>query len=146
MIKERYVNLEVARLLKDKSFDEECFAEYANKSCTKEYYDDYWEHKVSQKIKPGELIVPLIDKDKKYHIYGDTIPAPTQARACDWVRARNVLITYDLAPVGTALMVKVYKRVYDDPDFPWTEGITIIRSTLEEAINEALKYALEKLL
>lgn len=42
-------------------------------------------------------------------------------------------------------MVKVYKRT-QDPDFPWTEAITIIRDTLEEAINEALKYALEKLL
>lgn len=145
MIKERYVNLEVARLLRDKGFDEGCFAEYANKSCTKEYYDDYWEHKVSQKIKPGELIVPLIDKDKKYHIYGDTIPAPTQQVAVDWMRTREILITYDLAPIGTKLMVKVYKRT-QDPDFPWTEGITIIRDTLEEAINDALKYALEKLL
>jgi hypothetical protein len=61
------------------------------------------------------------------------------------MRTKDVLITYDLAPIGTTLMVKVYKRT-QDPDFPWTEGITIIRSTLEEAINEALKYALEKLL
>ena len=61
------------------------------------------------------------------------------------MRTKDVLITYDLAPIGTKLMVKVYKRTQDQ-DFPWTEEITIIRSTLEEAINEALKYALEKLL
>ena len=73
------------------------------------------------------------------------VVAPTQQTAIDWMRTKDVLITYDLAPIGTTLMVKVYKRT-QDPDFPWTEGITIIRSTLEDAINEALKYALEKLL
>lgn len=146
MIKERYVNFEVARLLKDKGFDEECFAKYANESCTEKYYDDYRERMMSWEIKSGELIIPLIDRDK-YDIYGDTIPAPTQQMACDWVRIKEVLITYDLAPLGAkVIMVKVYKRVYDDPNYDWTEGITIIRSTLEEAINEALKYALEKLL
>lgn len=124
MIKERYVNLEVARLLRDKGFNEECIGYYV---------DD--EHNI------------------KYSLLGETnstwesrcCSAPTQQVAVDWMRTREILITYDLAPIGTKLMVKVYKRT-QDPDFPWTEGITIIRSTLEEAINEALKYALEKLL
>lgn len=144
MIEERYVNPEVARLLMDKGFNEDCFAKYADGSCTEKYYDDYRERMMSWEIKSGELIIPSIDRDK-YDIYGDTIPAPTQQMACDWMRTKDVLITYDLAPIGTTLMVKVYKRT-QDPDFPWTEGITIIRSTLEEAINEALKFALEKLL
>ena len=144
MIKERYVNLEVARILRDKGFNEDCFAKYANGSCTEKYYDDYRERMMSWEIKPGELIIPCVDRDK-YDIYGDTIPASTQQMAVDWMRTKEVLITYDLAPIGTTLMVKVYKRT-QDPDFPWTEGITIIRSTLEEAINDALKYALEKLL
>lgn len=125
MIKERYVNLEVAKLLRDKGFDEECVGYYINDE----------------------------PDDVKYSLLGETnstwesrcCSAPTQAMAVDWVRTKDVLITYDLAPVGTTLMVKVYKRT-QDPDFPWTEGITIIRSTLEDAINDALKYALEKLL
>ena len=144
MIEERYVSPEVARLLRDKGFNEDCFAKYADGSCTEKYYDDYRERMMSWEIKPGELIIPSIDRDK-YDIYGDTIPAPTQQMACDWVQTKEILITYDLAPIGTTLMVKVYKRT-QDPDFPWTEGITIIRDTLEDAINEALKYALEKLL
>ena len=144
MIEERYVSPEVARLLRDKGFNEDCFAKYADGSCTEKYYDDYRERMMSWEIKPGELIIPSIDRDK-YDIYGDTIPAPTQQVACDWVQTKEILITYDLAPIGTTLMVKVYKRT-QDPDFPWTEGITIIRDTLEDAINEALKYALEKLL
>ena len=109
MIKERYVNLEVARLLRDKGFNEDCFAKYANGSCTEKYYDDYRERMMSWEIKPGELIIPCVDRDK-YDIYGDTIPASTQQMAVDWMRTKEVLITYDLAPIGTTLMVKVYKR------------------------------------
>lgn len=123
MVKERYVNLEVARLLRDKGFDEGCYGYYY---C-------------------GKLTF-LYDHLNKNSEHTDLlISAPTQQVTVDWVRTKEVLITYDLAPIGTTLMVKVYKRT-QDPDFPWTEAITIIRDTLEEAINEALKYALEKLL
>ena len=123
MIKERYVNLEVARLLRDKGFDEGCCGYYY---CG--------------------VLTFLYDRLNKNSEHTNLlISAPTQQMAVDWVRTKDVLITYDLAPIGTTLMVKVYKRT-QDTDFPWTEGITIIRSTLEETINEALKYALEKLL
>lgn len=123
MIKERYVNLEVARLLRDKGFDEGCYGYYY---C-------------------GKLTF-LYDRLNKNSEHTDLlISAPTQQVAVDWMRTREILITYDLAPVGTTLMVKVYKRT-QDPDFPWTEAITLIRDTLEDAINVALKYALEKLL
>lgn len=123
MVKERYVNLEVARLLRDKDFDEGCYGYYY---C-------------------GKLTF-LYDRLNKNSEHTDLlISAPTQQVAVDWMRTKEILITYDLAPIGTTLMIKVYKRT-QDPDFPWTEGITIIRDTLEEAINDALKYALEKLL
>ena len=131
--------LEIKALMKD------CFAKYADGSCTEKYYDDYREHMMSWEIKPGELIIPCVDRDK-YDIYGDTIPAPTQQMACDWVQTKDALITYDLAPIGTKLIVKVYKRVYGDQDYDWEYKITIVRDTLEDAINDALKYALEKLL
>ena len=124
MIKERYVSLEVARLLRDKGFNEGTYGFY---------------------FKGGELLFNYDRLQINSEHTNLVISAPTQQVAVDWMRTRDVLITYDLAPVGTTLMVKVYKRT-QDPDFPWTEGITIIRSTLEEAINDALKYALEKLL
>ena len=124
MIKERYVNPEVARLLRNKGFNEGTYGFY---------------------YKGGELLFNYERLQINSEHTNLLISAPTQQVACDWMRIKDILITYDLAPIGTTLMVKVYKRT-QDPDFPWTEGITIIRSTLEEAINEALKYALEKLL
>ncbi len=124
MIKERYVNFEAAKLLRDKGFNEGCYGYYY---CGGELSFSY-----------GRLNI------NSEHT-NNLISAPTQQMACDWMRTKDVLITYDLAPIGTKLMVKVYKKVYDDPNHTWTEEITIVRDTLEEAINDALKYALEKL-
>lgn len=135
MIKERYVNPEVARLLRDKGFNEDCYTYYDNNDTIDRFEEGCCFDNVSY---PWEVSYDVSEAEKY-------VIAPTQQMACDWVRTKDVLITYDLAPVGTTLMVKVYKKT-QDPDFPWTEGITIIRSTLEEAINDALKYALEKLL
>lgn len=125
MIKERYVNLEVARLLRDKGFDEGCYGYYY---C-------------------GKLTF-LYDRLNKNSEHTDLlVSAPTQQVAVDWMRTREILITYDLAPIGTTLMIKVYRRgVCDGQICDWVEATTIIRDTLEEAINDALKYALEKLL
>ena len=61
MIKERYVNFEVAKLLRDKGFDECVHA---------------W-HNVYDKVNLDFRIV--IDAP---HLQ---IPAPTQAMACDWI-------------------------------------------------------------
>ena len=135
MIEERYVNPEVARLLMDKGFNEECYTYYDSNDTIDRFEEGCCFDNTSY-----PWGVPYdVSEAKEY------VVAPTQQMACDWVRTKDVLITYDLAPIGTTLMVKVYKRTRD-PDFPWTEAITIIRSTLEEAINVALKYALEKLL
>lgn len=124
MIKERYVNLEVARLLRDKGFNEGTYGFYY---C-------------------GELLFNYERLQINSKHTNLLVSAPTQQVACDWMRTRDVLITYDLAPIGTTLMVKVYKEVYDGSSYDWVEATTIIRDTLEDAINDALKYALEKLL
>ncbi len=124
MIKERYVNLKVAKLLRDKGFNEGCYGFY---------YDG------------GELSFSYGRLNINSEHTNQLISAPTQQMACDWVRTKDVLITYDLAPIGTKLMVKVYKRIYGDQDYDWEYKITTVRNTLEEAINDALKYALEKL-
>lgn len=135
MIEERYVSPEVARLLRDKGFNEDCYTFYDSDDTIDRFEEGCCFDNTSY-----PWGVPYdVSEAEKY------VVAPTQAMAVDWMRTKDVLITYDLAPIGTTLMVKVYKRT-QDPNFPWTEGITIIRSTLEEAINEALKYALEKLL
>ena len=73
-----------------------------------------------------------------------SIPAPTQQVACDWCQEKDVLITYDLSnPFNDKLIVKVYREDYD---LDWVEATTIIRDTLETAINAALEYALKNLI
>lgn len=84
MIEERYCSYEVSNLLQEKGFKQECFAKYAKETCTEKYYDDYRERMISWTIKPGELIIPSIDRDK-YEIYGTVIFAPTHQMACDWI-------------------------------------------------------------
>lgn len=77
MIKERYVNQEVAKLLRDKGFDEKCIGYYY---C-------------------GEFTL-LYDRPNKNSEHTEWfVSAPTQAMACDWMRTRGVLITLD--PIGT---------------------------------------------
>lgn len=136
MIKERYVNLEVARLLRDKGFNEDCYTYYDNNNTIDRFEEGCCFDNVSY---PWGVSYDVSEAEKY-------VVAPTQQMACDWVRTKDVLITYDLAPIGTKLMVKVYKRIYGDQDYDWEYKFTIVRDTLEEAINEALKYALEKLL
>ena len=84
MIEERYCSYEVSNLLQEKGFNQECFAKYAKEACTERYYDDYHERMLSWTIKPGELIIPSIYRDR-YEVYGVMIPAPTHQMACDWI-------------------------------------------------------------
>ena len=134
MIEERYVNPEVARLLRDKGFNEECDAFYVSDD-TLYFFDEgscFDNTAYSWIVEASEA--------EKYAV------APTQQRACDWMQTKDILIAYDLVPIGAKLMIKVYRKVYDDHSHDWVEATTIIRSTLEDAINEALKFVLEKLL
>ena len=129
MIKERYVNLEVARLLRDKGFNEGTYGFY---------------------FKGGELLFNYDRLQINSEHTNRLISAPTQQMACDWMRTKDILITDDLVvPIGAKLKIKVYRKVYDvydDHIYDFVEATTIIRNTLEDAINEALKFALEKLL
>lgn len=84
MIEERYCSYEVSNLFQEKGFNQECFAKYAKETCTERYYDDYRERMLSWTIKPGELIIPSIDRES-YEVYGVMIPAPTHQMACDWI-------------------------------------------------------------
>lgn len=118
MSKERYVSREVARLLNEKGFEEPCNTFYCKDT--------------------------LIDSTLLGMCTEECVLAPTQQMACDWVQIKGVLITYDLAgPFGSKLVVKVYRKDYD---LDWIEATTIIRDTLEDAINDALEYALKNLI
>lgn len=66
MIKERYVSLEVARLLKDNGFDEECTKLYNINNGLVFEVDEIHNSELSE--------------------FSDLITRPTQAVACDWIR------------------------------------------------------------
>lgn len=123
-VTEDYVSFEVAKLLKEKGFNVAIHTFYnPNKSCTLIKFDSC-----------------LINRNA-----GVSISAPTHQMVMKWLREeKDVLITYDLAgPFGSKLLVKVYKKDYD---LDWIEATTIIRKTLEEAIDTAIQWYLENLI
>lgn len=124
MIKERYVNLEVAMLLRDKGFD--CKCEY--------YYD--------------------VANDNPYSNanYRLSYPKPTQAMACDWIEETfNISIEVYVNIIGYLVCIchslkdpNIASNVIhhditcgDNSDGSW--------SSKELAYNEALKYVLTNL-
>ena len=121
MIKERYCSYEVARLLEEKGFDEEC--------------GYYYEHGTD---KPHEMT-----RDEIVESCNFCIKAPTHQMACDWLRkAYNIHI--GINPISG----KGYNAtIYDVADF---DDYGIIYSTesffhVEEVYEAALKYSLENL-
>lgn len=120
MIKERYVNFEVATLLRDKGFDECVHA---------------W-HNVYDKVNLDFRIA--IDAP---HLQ---IPAPTQAMACDWVLENykiyiNVSFVSGKGYVGTIFEISDFNAAFDIVE-------TKYYSCIEPVYNEALKYVLTNLI
>ena len=127
MAKERYVSFEVAKLLQDKGFPRD------PSICNRVYKPD------------GHLCHLTKHGFEANYVFKDSdVFAPTQQMACDWCQEKDVLITYDLSnPFDSKLVVKVYREDYD---LDWVEATTIIRDTLETAINAALEYVLKNLI
>lgn len=126
MITEDYVSAKTASLLKDKGF---------NIPCKRVYNPTIYK----------EEIVETFTEMCNDSLEGDVCTAPAISVACKWLREeKDVLITYDLAgPLSSKLLVKVYKKDYD---LDWIEATTIIRKTLEEAIDTAIQWSLENLI
>ena len=116
MVKEAYVNLEVAKLLQEKGFDIECNNAYYN----------------------GRLI--------DYTMYGfcgalDFIFAPTQQMAMAWLReVYNIFIVTDrYSDISCNFSFWQGDNYYENPlkkGFP----------SYEETVESALKYILEKII
>lgn len=142
MIEETYCSYEVSNLLQEKGFNQECFAKYAKETCTEKYYDDYRERMISWTIKPGELIIPSIDRDK-YEIYGTVISAPTHQMALKWLREIHKI---DIIIKITNLVGenrKYYCMIYDKNNNSY---IIDLFNSYEETEEAALKSCLEKLI
>ena len=136
MIKERYVNFEVASLLRDKGFNEPCRGVY------------------EEKVLRINTLCDWFNCD-----FSEYVSAPTQAMACDWIEeeygifiqinrdnqyyeGREVIaVTKEDKERGH--MAMYYARVFDKYSLSNT---TEHYDSIESAYNEALKYVLTNLI
>ena len=133
MIKERYVNFEVASLLRDKGFNEPCRGVY------------------EEKVLRINTLCDWFNSD-----FSEYVAAPTQAMACDWIEETfnisievlvgiigyRIEILYALKDPNIASSIIIHDfddntLCGDNSDGSW--------SSKELAYNEALKYVLTNL-
>ena len=126
MIKEAYVSFNVAKLLKEKGFDEPTW------TC-------YIEHKISHydyTSSNSELIDGVIS-------------APTLQMAMKWLREKHnicIIIYPDIENGYEAVLYDIENNVKIVLQSFGVYGIHIYEKIYEEAVEAALKYVLEKLI
>ena len=137
MIKERYVNIEVASLLRDKGFDEECIKTY--------------------NISNGQMYIGGESCNSEFTDISEMITAPTQAMACDWIEETfNISIEVWVGIIGYRIEIL---NALKDPNIAASSIIHDFNddtlcgdnsdgswSSKELAYNEALKYVLTNLI
>lgn len=120
MIKEDYCSFEVAKLLKEKGFDESCYTCYVEKEIS---HYDY--------------------SSTNYELIDGVISCPTIQMAMKWLReVHNIdicVFPYQFDYIGYSYEVKIYKN--KGMHFRITDS-----KTYEEAVEVALKYTLECLI
>ena len=126
MITEDYCSYEVAKLLKEKGFDEPC--------------DNYYDQSSDE---PQQLTL-----DEMYYSYDEFLKAPTQQMAMKWLREeKNIFIViephaYDYVneknkSYSCSLWIgDNYYEYLESKDYP----------SYEEAVESAIKYSLENLI
>ena len=134
MIKEAYVSFEVAKLLKEKGFNEPCIATY--NSTTKKFYIE-------------ELYLDWSTQWKS------RISAPTHQMAMKWLREIHDIIVVVEPHMYDYINSKTSNYVFclwygDNYEEPYSNQHSNIHGTIynsyEEAVEAALKYSLEKLI
>ena len=129
MIKERYVSLEVAKLLRDKGFNEGCNAIYG------------YENSLHTNI--------FTCHNSEFE---ECVTAPTQSMACDWTEETfNISIEVYVNIIGYLVCIchslkdsNIASNVIQD-DMPCGDNSDGSWSSKELAYNEALKYVLTNL-
>lgn len=134
MIKEDYVSYEVAKLLKEKGFDEKCSYEWGVPDIDGRYILQKWS------IYNGEI--------RNSELINDAYSAPTLQMACKWLRDVHNLhvdVGYDdLDWFWNIISISEDVPIADRPKFIVTG--TACHRTYEEAIEAAIKYTLENLI
>ena len=139
MIKEAYCSYEVAKLLKEKGFNEYCLKNYW--SSDKELHDWKWELSYNRNSDENRNT-----KD---------CAAPTQQMAMKWLREKHNLYIGINIEVGDIQMLPSYDFeetvlgytfvIYDKETLIWVFKDKTPRS-YEDAVEAALKYVLENLI
>ena len=127
MITEDYCSYEVAKLLKEKGFDEYC--------------DNYYDQSSDE---PQQLTL-----DEMYYSYDEFIKAPTHQMAMKWLREiHNICIT--IYPDKEKGYEAVLYDIKDDVEIILQSfgiyGSHIFKDSYTEAVEAALKYSLENLI
>ena len=133
-ISEDYVSFEIAKLLRDKGFNEHCYTYYDDIDDTINRFDKGY-HFNNTSYPWG---VPYdVNKAKKY------VVAPTLQTAMKWLREKyNIIISI------TPKRDKYYFTPWELWDSEWvhTKAILPLYDTYEEACEAAIKYSLENLI
>lgn len=143
MIKERYVSSEVARLLRDKGFNEVCHATYD--TAVTGGKPDFCEYEVLSFFPRG-----MKNTDDKYNM---VISAPSQAVACDWIEETfNISIELWTGLFGYEMSVRYAKKnftltgeIINKEDMPTGDNSDGSWSNKEQAYNDMIKYVLTNL-
>ena len=144
MIEERYCSYEVARLLKEKGFNEECHHIYIE---SRQIYVGIileWTNTIYGEDAMSNNEIPDVDTD--------IITAPTHQMACDWLMEKDIYISpkyswfrsrkgaphYEWKPVVLRLSTGniIYPQLLDMCEYYKTYG---------EAVDAAIKYSLGNL-
>ena len=122
-MKDAYCSFEIAKLLKEKGFDEECTHYYS-------YEDD-------ELIEYTNGVYSRNSKDCH------RCTSPTHQMACAWLRKQGVYMSIDTVITSSG---NTYFNIYTySKDSGWIHPVDFYNS-YEDAVEAALKYALEDLI
>ena len=122
MITEDYVSFEVAKLLKDKGFDEKCYVNYNFNGETQHF---------------------------NYHIPSDGVACPTLQIAMKWLREvhkLHIIIQYGNVGQPKDPQMQYWFEVVDAKGQYCDSNIVDGNTSYEEACEAAIKYCLENLI
>ena len=123
-MKEAYCSYEVSKLLKEKGFDEECTHYY---SC-----------------EDNELIEYTYGVNSRNSKNCDICTSPTHQMACAWLREKGVYMSIDTVISSSGNIIYFNIDTYSE-NSGWNHPVDFYDS-YEDAIETAIKYALEKLI
>jgi len=122
MVKEAYVSFELAKLLKEKGFDEKCYAFYEYDS--KEFY--------------REERIPCCNSRS------DDYAAPTHQMAIAWLRTKHIIIVVQPEYFNADGICSYWGvDIWTDDNYEKLQGDF---PSYEQAVEASLKYSLENLI